>query len=128
MKWLLDVDLLCALIWESHERHDRARAWWDAGAKVVTSPIAELGFLRVSLRVYGASFENALAGLTEVTARAEFIADDVRAAELPPCTPAQTTDAHLAVLARRQKLRLGTLDEGLLKQPWAKSVAENPLA
>lgn len=128
MKWLLDVDLLCALVWESHERHDEARAWLDAGAKVVTSPIAELGFLRVSLRVYSASFENALVGLAEVTSRAEFIADDVRAAELPSCTPAQSTDAHLAVLARRQKLRLGTLDEGLLKQPWAKGVAENPLA
>ena len=128
MKWLLDVDLLCALVWESHERHDEARVWLDAGAKVVTSPIAELGFLRVSLRVYSASFENALAGLAEVTSQAEFIADDVRAAELPPCTPAQSTDAHLAVLARRQKLRLGTLDEGLLKQTWAKGVAGNPLA
>lgn len=127
MKWLLDVDLLCALVWESHERHDEARAWLEGGARVVTSPIAELGFLRVSLRAYNATFEDALAALTEVTTRAEFIPDDVRATDLPACTPAQSTDAHLVVLARRRKLRMGTLDEGLLKQTWAKGVAKNPL-
>ena len=127
MKWLLDVDLLCALVWELHERHDEARAWLDGGAKVVTSPIAELDFLRVSLRAYNARFEDALAGLTEVTARAKFIPDDVRATDLPPCLPAQSTDAHLVVLARQRKLRMGTLDEGLLKQTWAQGVAKNPL-
>lgn len=127
MKWLLDVDLLCALVWESHERHNEARAWLDAGASVVTSPVAELGFLRVSLRVYSASFEHAQAALAEVTDRAGFIADDVRAVDLPPCTPAQSTDAHLAVLARRQNLHLGTLDAGMMKQTWARDVARNPL-
>lgn len=83
--------------------------------------------LRVSLRAYNATFEDALAGLTEVTTRAEFIPDDVRATDLPACTPAQSTDAHLVVLARRRQLRMGTLDEGLLKQTWAKGVAEKPL-
>lgn len=54
MRWLLAADLLCALVWESHERHKAARAWLDAGARVVTSAVAELGFLRVSLRAYSA--------------------------------------------------------------------------
>jgi predicted nucleic acid-binding protein len=127
MKWLLDVDMLCALAWQSHARHMEARRWLDAGAQVVTSPIAELGFLRVSLHAYRATFEDAQIALQDITSRADFLADDVRAANLPKCSAALTTDAHLLVLARRHGMKLATLDEGLLKQTWAKNFAETPL-
>lgn len=127
MKWLLDVDVLCALAWESHERRKEARQWLDGGAKVVTSPISELGFLRVSLRAHGARFSDAVAALTDITHRAGFISDAVRVADLPECTPGQSTDAHLVVLARHHKLKLATFDNGLANQSWAKGVAENPL-
>jgi predicted nucleic acid-binding protein len=127
MKWLLDVDFLCALAWKNHQRHAAASRWLDAGAEIVTSPIAELGFLRVSMRAYQAGFEDAQTALSDITAMAEFLHDDVRAVDLPKCPASETTDAHLVILARRHGMKLATLDDALCRQTWAKNLAVNPL-
>ena len=47
MKYLLDVNLLLAAIWNDHSRHAKASAWL-AGKSIVLCPLVELGFLRIS--------------------------------------------------------------------------------
>ena len=47
MKYLLDVNLLLAVIWSNHPQHPRAFAWM-AGKTVSVCPLTELGFLRIS--------------------------------------------------------------------------------
>jgi hypothetical protein len=60
---------------------------------------------------------------------------------MPPCPPgwpftqyrgvsshADVTDAYLVTLAKTHGLRLATLDQILCAKPWARGVAENPLA
>jgi predicted nucleic acid-binding protein len=60
VSWLLDVNFLLASRWTTHEHHGAVRAWVDAQAEFHTTPIAELGFLRVSLSpAYSASWEDA---------------------------------------------------------------------
>ena len=47
MKYLLDVNLLLAVIWENHSRHAEAFAWVE-DKSILLCPLAELGFLRIS--------------------------------------------------------------------------------
>jgi len=56
-----------------------------------------------------------------------FLSDDVDGAHLPETNWKDTTDAHLVYLASRHGLKLATLDETLIKMPWASGIAENPL-
>lgn len=131
MSHLLDVNLLLACAWQSHAEHAKARAWLERQNSFATCPISQLGFLRVSLSPgYRASFADALAALEDITARkgAEFLADDLPAANVPAVTShADMTDAYLVALAKAHKVRLATLDATLCGKAWAKGVAENPL-
>ena len=57
-----------------------------------------------------------------------FLVDDIDIAALPALASyKETTDAHLVTLAKRQGLKLATLDIGLIAKSWAVGVAENPL-
>ena len=47
VKYLLDVNVLLAAIWQGHAQYQEAIAWL-AGKSVILCPIAELGFLRIS--------------------------------------------------------------------------------
>ena len=47
MKYLMDVNLLIAAIWSTHTNHQKADAW-TKDKELVTCPISELGFLRIS--------------------------------------------------------------------------------
>jgi predicted nucleic acid-binding protein len=47
VKYLLDVNLLLAAIWENHPRHAEAFAWLE-GKTILLCPLAELGYLRIS--------------------------------------------------------------------------------
>jgi predicted nucleic acid-binding protein len=49
MRHLLDVSLLLACGWSSHAKHATARAWLERQSAFTTSPLAELGFIRVSM-------------------------------------------------------------------------------
>ena len=56
---LLDIAPLLALLWESHEHHQRAMAWLSKG-RLATCPLTEIGFLRISTQpAYGATFPQA---------------------------------------------------------------------
>ncbi len=131
MSHLIDVNFLLACAWQSHAKHAKARAWLEAQTSFATCPISQLGFLRVSLSPgYRAGFADALAALEDITDRkgAQFIADDLPGAKVPPVTSySDMTDAYLVALAKAHGLRLATLDGPLCGKAWAKGVAENPL-
>ena len=132
MSYLLDVNLLLASVWRSHAQHAKASAWLDRQSSFATCPIAQLGFLRVSLSPgYRAAPEDALAALEDLTSRkgSSFIADDLRPDRIPAVSSqADVTDAYLVSLAKAHGLKLATLDDSLCAKDWARGIAENPLA
>lgn len=131
MSHLLDVNFLLACAWSSHAKHTAARAWLERQSRFTTSPLSELGFIRVCLSPgYRASCADAQAALADITSRrqARFVPDALSAAKLPALTThAEVTDAYLVELARAQGLKLATLDDSLCKKPWAAGIAENPV-
>ena len=99
--------------------------------KFYTTPITELGFVRISLSsAYRATWEEALETLEKLHQRPghQFLADDVDGTASPETGSRDTTDAHLVTLAKRHNLKLGTLDVSLLAKPWAAGLAANPLS
>jgi predicted nucleic acid-binding protein len=130
MSWLLDVNFLLASRWATHADHEIVLDWLEAQPEFHTTPIVELGFLRVSLSPgYSASWEDSLHSLSSLLARPahRFLADDLSATDSPESSYKDTTDAHLVRLAARHGLKLATLDKALLTKPWAKGHAFNPL-
>jgi len=131
MSHLLDVNFLLACGWRSHPRHADARAWLESRPAFSTSPLSELGFIRVSMSPgYRATFADAQSALGNITSRkqARMVAADLPVAKLPALTAyADVTDAYLVELARVHGLKLATLDDVLCQKPWAARVAENPL-
>jgi uncharacterized protein len=123
MKYLLDVNSLLALAVLEHEFHARVAGWVDrlgAGGvpEMATCSITELGFVRVlgQAQQYGSSVAQARELLLKVKnsdrVRWIFIPDDRDISHLPRWvrTPKQTTDGHLAELARANEAVLATLD------------------
>jgi predicted nucleic acid-binding protein len=129
---LLDVNFLIACGWQSHADHVRASRWLSRAKSFATSPICEMGFIRVSLSpAFGARFDDAIAALEAIvrTRGHRFVPDDTRAGSLPLVTTTKdVTDAHLVYLARRYRLKLATFDVALCEKPWARGVAEDPTA
>ena len=123
MRYLLDVNTLLALIVLEHEFHARVGSWVErlGGSSVpelATCAITELGFVRVlgQAQQYGCSVQQARDLLLKVkqsdAIRWSFIPDDRDVSHLPRWVraPKQTTDGHLADLARANKAVLATLD------------------
>lgn len=127
MKYLLDVNVLLAWGWADHTEHRRAALWIAAmkrkrGAKLLTSAIPELGFVRVSVQRSAGrlSVEDATSTLASMLqslgGHHAFLADDCSSSAGFPawCAAAsQTTDAHLLTLAQAHSLELATLDTGI---------------
>jgi predicted nucleic acid-binding protein len=123
MRYLLDVNTLLALVVLEHEFHARVASWLERlGAsdvpQLATCSITELGFVRVlgQAQQYGSSVAQARELLLKVKdtnrMRWTFIPDDHDISHLPRWvrTPKQTTDGHLAELARDNEAVLATLD------------------
>ena len=123
MRYLLDVNTLLALAVLEHEFHARVASWVErlgasGGPELATCSITELGFVRVlgQAQQYGSSVTQARELLLKVKnshgIRWIFIADDRDISHLPRWvrTPKQTTDGHLAELARANEAVLATLD------------------
>ncbi len=123
MRYLLDVNSLLALAVFEHEFHVRVASWVErlraAGVpELATCSITELGFVRVlgQAQQYGSSVAQARELLLKVKnsdgMRWIFISDDHDISHLPRWvrTPKQTTDGHLAELARANEAILATLD------------------
>jgi predicted nucleic acid-binding protein len=119
----LDVNALLALAILEHEFHPRVANWVKrlaaGGApELATCSITELGFVRVlgQAQQYGSSVAQARELLLHLKGskrmRCTFIPDDRDISRLPKWvrTPKQTTDGHLAELAKANGAVLATLD------------------
>lgn len=126
MSSLLDVNVLVAWGWADHVDHDRTVRWIAErkrirGAKLFTSSIPEMGFVRVSVqrasgRVTVQQAADVLHGMLQsLGGTHRFLPDDLGGVEWPEwcSSAARTTDAHLLMLAQRHGLQLATLDAGI---------------
>jgi predicted nucleic acid-binding protein len=123
MRYLLDVNALVAFGFLQHEFHERVAHWVRALAsrgvpELVTCSITELGFVRILAQApqYGFTVTHARTLLlrlkTESTLKFTFIPDDHDVSHLPRWvkTAKQTTDGHLAQLAKANGAILAMLD------------------
>src|SRR6266699_1677339 len=123
MTFLLDVNLLMALLWENHEHHQVARAWLRHATDFATCPVSQLGFARVSshpLLGYSMSPDQAFGVLRRFLSdsRHRFVPDDLSCEDRVVRTELmgganQVTDHYLVALARQHGLTLATFDEPL---------------
>lgn len=131
MSHLLDVNLLAACAWQSHEHYGEANRWLQGLASFATCSIVQMGFLCVSMSpAYGASFADARQALADILGLPshQFLVDDIAAAALPEIASRhQVTDAHLVTIAKHSGLLLATLDEALNRASWAAGIAIDPL-
>lgn len=124
---LLDLNILTALLWPSHEHHDAAHRWFAArgNARWATCPLTQLGFVRI---VSNAAFSpDALSPVEALTLLAEnlthagheFWTDSLQVPRaVKPMESRlqgyrQLTDTYLLALASRRKGILATFDRGL---------------
>lgn len=124
MRYLLDSNVLLALAHTGHTLHRRAIGWYASVLKSATGlhtcSIAELGFVRIAV-LTGLQPDIAAAKLALDALKAssrirfELIADDLGVSQLPAFVkkPQSITDGHLSELAKRNSLRLVTLDRGI---------------
>lgn len=123
MTCLLDVNALVALGFLQHEFHDRMAAWIRASMakeslELATCSITELGFVRVLTQApqYGFTVAQAHELLLRLKSSGvltfKSLPDDHDISRLPAWvkTAKQTTDGHLAQLARAEGAIPGTLD------------------
>jgi predicted nucleic acid-binding protein len=121
MRYLLDVNALVALGLLHHEFHDRVAAWVRASVakgtvELATCSITELGFVRILVQApqYGFAVSQSRDLLLRLKAARvlTFIPDDHDISRLPAWvkTAKQTTDGHLAQLAKAKGAILATLD------------------
>lgn len=127
---LPDVNLLLAFGWRSHANHQQCRSWFSSLPRFATCAITELGFLRVSMSpAYRASYQDASRVLQSLTSQeaASFLYCDLPTTEIAPVSSYKdTTDCYLVGLAQKHSLKLATLDEGILRAPWAEGIAFHP--
>lgn len=118
--YLLDGNVLVALIDRSHVHHSAATRWFAAHTGgFATCPITQGTLIRLLLR-FGAVSDaaGAVAVLQQLCRhpRHAFWADDLGYAEIAwtgVLGHRQVTDAYLAALARHRGGRLATFDHGL---------------
>jgi len=126
VRYLLDVSALLALGFKEHEFFERGVAWVQTLSpgkdEFVTCAITELGFVRVlsqQVPPCGLSVTDAKLALARLKASGDigfaFLADDHGASRLPGWvkTSKQTTDGHLALLAKANGAVLATLDRSI---------------
>jgi uncharacterized protein len=125
VNYLLDVNMLMALLWENHERHQAARAWFGRVNDFSTCPVSQLGFARVSshpLLGYSMSPDQAFSVLRRFLSdtRHRFVPNDLSCEDRVVRTDLmgganQVTDHYLVALARQHRLSLAIFDEPLAK-------------
>ena len=123
---LLDLNLLTALFWPSHEHHAVAHDWFNQRRvdKWATCPLTQLGFVRlVSNPAFSRDALSVRDALTLLLKNLEhpghvFWSADRDAASLTPMVPSlrghqQVTDAYLLALAHHHGGLVATFDRGL---------------
>lgn len=124
---LLDVNVLTALLWPTHEHHEAAHRWFAArgDAGWASCSLTQLGFVRIvsnpAFSRDALSPTEALTLLSENLTQAshEFWSESlqvpaaVKAVESSLQGYRQLTDAYLLALAHRRKGVLATFDRGI---------------
>ncbi|WP_300265103.1 TA system VapC family ribonuclease toxin [Microbacterium sp.] len=121
---LLDVNVLLALSCDAHEHHERAHARFAHIDSWSTTPITELGLLRLMMtpavmgRTVSASAARAQVKALRSADGWSWVADDVSPAEWGAGGYAlrgrrQVTDLQLVNLAARHECVLATFDDGI---------------
>ncbi|MEM6275042.1 MAG: TA system VapC family ribonuclease toxin [Myxococcota bacterium] len=123
---LLDLNVLIALTWPSHEHHRPIHSWFleRRSERWATCSFTQVGFVRLSSnpRVVDPPASPATAAelLRRLVSRKDhdFWSDSLNLADddWPPAWVRghrQTTDSHLVRLARHHRGKLATLDRGL---------------
>lgn len=120
MKVLFDVNTLIAACCGNHADNGRVLAWVASlGAReILTCPITELGFVRITVATgLQRSIPEAIGALEQwkSAAKAQFVKDDITAKGLPDwvASAGKTTDAHLLSLAKSVGAQFATMDEGI---------------
>ena len=126
MRFLFDVNALIALGIDQHQFHSRVETWLTSLAssgipQFDTCSITELGFVRIVSQVpsFGVTLEQAKTELMRIkrstTYNFRFLVDKNDISHLPVWakTAKQTTDGHLAELAKSNGAILATLDENI---------------
>ena len=123
-RFLLDLNLLLALLDPMHVFHEPAHAWVAVTprSKWITCPIVQNGVIRVASQ---SKYPNPLGTVAEVMrilrafcqhSRHEFVPDDIslldsfELAQPEMLTPSRVTDLYLLALAQRHKAKLATFD------------------
>lgn len=118
-EYLLDGNVLVALVSSSHVHHAAAQAWFaDSDAPFATCPITQGTLLRILMNLGALDGGTAMAVLRQLTshARHRFWPDAIGYGVVGwqgVVGHRQVTDAYLAGLARHHRGRLLTLDRGL---------------
>jgi uncharacterized protein len=123
-RFLLDVNVLIALIDPAHVQHDRAHAWFETkGRKAwATCPLTEMGVLRIvghprypNSPGSPAAVAELIASLRQMPGHA-FWPDDISLLDGQHANPARlldsahVSDAYLLALAHAHKGQLATFD------------------
>jgi toxin-antitoxin system PIN domain toxin len=124
---LLDINILTALLWPTHEHHDVAHRWFGGrgNAPWATCSLTQLGFVRI---VSNPAFSrDALSPMQALALLGENLAHPAHefwteGLQVPPAVKGmearlqgykQLTDAYLMALAHRRRGVLATFDRGL---------------
>lgn len=123
MRYLLDVNALIALRHSRSPHHALFHNWAIrvGYANMLTCAHSELGFIRISMQVFGYSLEEAQDALATIREKLGGFVSDAPTPKLSPwaSTAGRTSDAYLMQLATKNKLKLATFDGGI---PGAESI------
>lgn len=117
MKALLDVNALLA--WEhANSPHHNVFHEWVARSpdlELWTCALTELGFIRVSMQVFGYDRTNADQSLGRMKRAIFGFVSESPSPRLPAWakSASKTTDAYLVQLAKKNDLQLATFDRGI---------------
>ena len=124
---LLDINILTALFWPTHEHHEAAHRWFGrrGSGPWATCPLTQLGFVRIvsnpAFSPDALSPGEALDLLGQNLAHPDHqfwtdgleVPSAIKGMEARLHGHKQLTDAYLLVLANRRKGVLATFDRGL---------------
>jgi uncharacterized protein len=124
-RYLLDVNVLVALLDERHVHHQLATKWFNSpGLEWALCPFTEAGFLRYATRstLGGLSMRDATAMISRIAERPGYHYQPISADWRTLCAPFitrlfghnQVTDAFLLGVAMRGGLVLATFDKAIL--------------
>lgn len=116
--YLLDANVLIALVVEDHEHHELVRAWTRGAARLALCPVVEGALVRFLVRIgESASAASEVLRLLHANPRCGFWPDSVSYADVDlggVHGHRQVTDAYLvALVASHRGARLATLDRPL---------------